>query len=223
MMDESLVKLNKLSSDFEILSKNMDTIAINNRTHSNLINNLRSENKHLRNTLRKVEMDLIEINQYSRRQNIEISNIPESIPQHKLENHVIKVLGEIGIYVKSYDLVGVHRLGKYHRNSERNVIVRFINRKDAYEAMEYRRDLRNTNYKYYIHENMCPTNRKIYNKCYKYKKNGDICDVWFSQGVVCIQIGEDDTPVRIFHVSDIKYFLYEEQNIEDVPAILYNE
>ena len=57
---------------------------------------------------------------------------PKQPHQNQLEDHVIKVLGSIGMKIVSYDLVATHRIGPKLPNKDRKVIVRFINRKHAY-------------------------------------------------------------------------------------------
>ena len=41
----------------------------------------------------------------------------------------------IGINLQSYDLVAVHRIGKFIEGKYRNVIVRFVNRKNAFVCL----------------------------------------------------------------------------------------
>ena len=75
------------------------------------------------------------MNQYSRRENIELQNIPESVVQDDLEKFVINLLKEIKLDISSYDLVAVHRLGKPSSRKSTNVIVRFLNRKSAFACL----------------------------------------------------------------------------------------
>ena len=82
-----------------------------------------------------LENQMNDLNQYSRRNNIEIQNIPENILQKDLEEYVIKVLHSIDITIDSYGMVAVHRLGKFRSDKNRNVIVRFLNRKHAYMCL----------------------------------------------------------------------------------------
>ena len=85
------------------------------------------------------------LNQYTRRENIEISNISEKIVQRHLEAYVLEVFESIGINLQSYDLVSVHRLGKFVQGKNRNVIVRFINRKNAYTCLHNSKKLAESN------------------------------------------------------------------------------
>ena len=85
------------------------------------------------------------LNQYTRRENIEISNISEKIVQQHLEAYVLKVFESIGINLQSYDLVAVHRLGKFVQGKNRNVIVRFINRKNVHTCLRNSKKLAESN------------------------------------------------------------------------------
>ena len=90
----------------------------------NLKNNLTlilTQNKHLKKKITLLTEDInqytsevkfTESCQYSRRENVEIHNVPESIEQKVLEKHVLAVLASINIYIQSYDIVAAHRIGK---------------------------------------------------------------------------------------------------------------
>lgn len=209
-MDELKEKVDQLVADLKETNTNMQNLIINNRNKKKELSNLRKDNKSYRNSLRLLELDFLNLSQYSRRENIEISNVPESIPQRDLENHIIEVFWSIGIEVYSYDIVGVHRLGRFQENKNRNVIVKFINRKNAYKALDSNWKLDKSKFNYYFNENMCPRNRNIFNKCYRLKKDGELNDVWFEEGIVKINISDfHDDPIGLFHSSDINYFLNE--------------
>ena len=69
--------------------------------------------------------------QYSRRNNVELSNIPNDIPDNQLENKVIQICCESGIEVDHNDIDGCPRLpvSRYSRGDKKRVIIKFINRK----------------------------------------------------------------------------------------------
>lgn len=78
------------------------------------------------------QRDLQQLQKYGRRENIEISGIPDSVPDHILEDTVIRILRRIGVYgLSSYEIGGCHRLKKRNKHEPAKVIVRFINRKRA--------------------------------------------------------------------------------------------
>ena len=57
--------------------------------------------------LYKNEKDINQLNQYTRRENIEIVGIPASIKQVDLEATVIDILKNIGVTCSSYDIAAV--------------------------------------------------------------------------------------------------------------------
>ena len=104
-----------------------------------IIKNLQTENERLREKVSNLETKVIplEINQnkleqYGRRNNIEVSGIPDSVEDNCLEEKIISVFTSID--VKSNDIEACHRFGK-SRNSSKKIIVRFINRKFAKQAL----------------------------------------------------------------------------------------
>ena len=104
-----------------------------------IIKNLQTENERLREKVSNLETKVIplEINQnkleqYGRRNNIEVSGIPDSVEDNCLEEKIISVFTSID--VKSNDIEACHRFGK-SRNSSKKIIVRFTNRKFAKQAL----------------------------------------------------------------------------------------
>ena len=76
---------------------------------------------------------LNKLDQCNRRNNIEIQDIPSSIPDDALENKVNNSFKSLCITVQNIDIEGCHSLGKAY---PQNTIGRFINRKLCYEALE---------------------------------------------------------------------------------------
>ena len=167
-------------------------------------NDLADKNSDLSDEVKKQKIEITELNQYGRRENVEFCNVPESIDQQSLENHIITVMKSIGINVPAHQIIGVHRIGKKRPNRPRNVIVRFVNRKNAFSLLKNKKKLNTGIYKrYFIIENLCPYNRQIFNYLYKSKKNDEIHSVWSFNGQVYAKVNENDDPSRIQHFDDI--------------------
>ena len=83
-----------------------------------------------------MEVDITELQQYSRRENLELANIPGHIVQNDLEKYIIDILDSINVNIQSYDIAPAHRIGKSNKNNSRKVIVRFTNRKNVYSVIE---------------------------------------------------------------------------------------
>ncbi len=180
------------------------------------------------NTLKKekdnLETDLHELNAYNRRCNIEIRNIPENISDEKLESYCIDVLSKINLYVAERSIVGAHRLGKKVNGRIRSVIIRFVNRKDAYYALDNQHRLKFTPFKrLFITENLCPTYKQIFNILYKAKKNRIIADVWSYNGIVHPKMTENGDRFRMKTLEMTELFLATAQSAQSVRNDENNE
>ena len=98
-----------------------------------IIKNLQAENERLREKFCSLEgkVTSLEINQnkpeqYGRRNNIEVSGIPDSVKNNCLEKKYISVFTSVGINVKSYDIEACHRIGKSRNSSKKQLSIFLI-------------------------------------------------------------------------------------------------
>ena len=203
--------VNNLQRELDTINGKINEIIINNKSLKKKIWELTAENNDLFDLLDDMENQTNNLNQYTRRENIEISNISEKIVQRQLEAYVLEVFESIGINLQSYDLVAVHRLGKFVQGKNRNVIVRFINRKNAYTCLRNSKKLAESNTqdykKLFFIENLCPSNKRLFNYLYKLKKENKINKVSFN-GSVYFKISNsvDDYGQKVEHIDDINHF-----------------
>ena len=106
-----------------------------------IIKNLQIENQRLqtrlndlKNRVLSLEISGNHLEQYGRRNNLEITGISDDVSDENLEGKVIEVLNEIQVDVSRSDIEACHRIGK-SKNSSKKIIVRFINRKYAKNAL----------------------------------------------------------------------------------------
>ena len=148
-----------------------------------IIDALKEENLKLQNKVKKLEEQLLEIDQknnhldqYSRRNNLEIQGIPANITDDKLEGKVIDIFSCLGIEVKGSDIEDCHRFGS---TNPKNTIVRFVNPKFCYQALDKKMDLHKLDSRrlgfnpvktLYFSENLTPTNQLLAWKCRELKR-----------------------------------------------------
>ena len=151
-----------------------------------------------------LDVRLLECEQYSRRECVIISGIPENIKGVKLDLTVIDILRSLDIHIAGYDISAVHRLG--FSNDPRypsRVIVKFINRKVAHLCFERRErlpDLRKSlgmNVRFY--ESLAQLNQESLRLCTWLKSNGQIHDHFLRNGYCKIVPTENDRPVKVPH------------------------
>ena len=84
----------------------------------------------LENKVLTLESEHNSLEQYGRRNNIQITGIPNNVPDQNLEEKVVDILNEISVDVSPKDIEACHRVG-VSKNNSKKTIVRFINRKHA--------------------------------------------------------------------------------------------
>ena len=88
-----------------------------------IIKNFQDENKRLKTKVNVWENKIIHLeiqnnnsDQYSRRNNVEISGIPQSVSDNQLEEKVVNILKAIDVNITTNEIEACHRLGKKKKN-----------------------------------------------------------------------------------------------------------
>ena len=114
----------------------------------------------------------------SRRNDVEISGIPQSVSDNQLEEKVVDILKAIDVNITTNEIEVSHRLGK----KKENVIVRVINRKHCLKALQNKKKFKSidknaigiSNENLFISENLTPASSKLAFSCQKLKRDGEI-------------------------------------------------
>ena len=147
-----------------------------------------------------------QIDQYSRRNNIEISGVPPEVTNNQLEEKVIDILKAIDVEITSKDIEACHRLGK----KQKDVIVRVVNRKHCLQALRNKKKLMSVdkkalgipNARLFLSENLTPVNSKLAFYCRKLHRDGEIEKSYTINGIVTII--KDNDKLKIHHLKDLQ-------------------
>lgn len=194
--------------DNEIL--NIKNIVIKELQHEN--QRLRNKVNDLQKRLYSAEVNINALEQYGRRNNVEIQGIPESVEPQELEETVIEVLNKIDLNVSSNDIEACHRVGKPNHNS-RKTIIRFVNRKFAKKALLNRKNLKSANTsslgldnkKIFINENLSRANSKIAYYSRSLKRSSLIEKCFTKDGVVHISSPDvqNGKLIKVLHLNGL--------------------
>ena len=158
----------------------------------------------------ELDARVLECEQYSRRESIIISGIPNNIKHHELENVTIDILKNLGIYVGVKDISAIHRLGKVSNTSKFpvRVIVRFINRKIVDMCHENKSRLpelkRTMNMDIRFFESLAHLNLESVRICNYLMENNIIHNFFLRNGFPKIVVHENDVPLRMAHPDLIR-------------------
>ena len=194
-----------------------------------IIKNLQIDNEKLRKKVDFLENKIITLEknenlleQYGRRNNLEITGIPDNVSHSDLENKVVGILNSIDVKVTSADIEACHRMGKSKNNSKKT-IVRFVNRKFSKQALYNRKrlatvdkspiGLSNTNI--FVNENLTVINNKIAFFCRGLKRDGKIMKTYTFDGIVHICKANTSKPKKVLHLNELAEMFPEVQFGED--------
>ena len=155
-----------IDTKFDVISNHLNAIEENFERHVNdiitkelnesvmdikdsIIDTLKEENFRLQQKVQHLEKKLSDtdiaenkLEQYTRRNNIEIQGIPSTVHDNLLEDKVIDIFSQLNITISKSDIEDGHRLGKAN---PKNTIVRFVNRKFCNDALEKKKNLMSIN------------------------------------------------------------------------------
>ena len=165
-----------------------------------------------------LEQEVSRLDQYGRRENVEILGIPAKIQDDNLESEVIKILHKIGLtHITHYSIVGCHRIGNKDKYGSRSTIVRFLHRKDATSCLKNKKLLnqcRDLGFYYLtIVENLCPSYRSIFEDLEELKYKGLITQYWINNGKIKYKktANKEEKPIQVLHDSDLDMFYYDDE------------
>ena len=135
----------------EITSK-IDSLAKKNEELTSHVSVAQNASKILPETFKTTNSKLVELEiqqhkleQYTRRECLDFSGIPNSVAPKDLENVILRLLQEIGINLDKSRIVPCHRLGKTDIT-----IVKFLKRKDAENVFSNKKKLKDVDISYLL-------------------------------------------------------------------------
>ena len=193
----------------------MNQIVAENKKLQSDIEIVKNVNRKLEDKIVYLEKNQAKAEQHSRRNNVEISGIPNTIPDNDLETTMISICRDFGVEIDSKDIESCHRLplSRNSRGQDKRVIVKFVNRKHLEALLRYKKQIssKNLNHlnvpnKVFVSVSLCSYYRYIWGKCKDLQRQGQVNHVFCLGGVVCIKLSENGSPIKLYHMNDIPDF-----------------
>ena len=149
-------EVQKLNTNFELLKSEFSTTRI--------------ENNSLNERLIALERQCWANAHYSRRECLEITDIPSSVSDKDLEEVVRKAIAKAGVDINSDDIEDCHRVG-----NKGQTIIKFGKRKVSRQVLSVRKDLNKVKMSdidlteqstLYVNQSLCPYYRMLWSKTY---------------------------------------------------------
>ena len=176
--------------------------------------------------IKTMEVELYTSSQQSRRINLEIQGIPDTIHPDFLKDATVELLNSTGVTVKKKDIEAVHRLPSRFNQDDKPVIVRFANRTKCEDILRNKKEIQKftpgdgsvlRKKRYYVSNNNCRYYNSLEYYCRKLKRAGEILGFKSSEGSLRVTLG-NNLSKRIIHFDDLEKlfpdFAFEDQEDE---------
>ena len=176
---------------------------------------MRERSSKLQQKLIEFECSTNNLEQYGRKNNIIISDIPDSVDNNQLEESVTEIVTDINVNMASNDIEACHRICKKDsRISSTKTIVHFVNRKHTKQALYNKKFTKskkkqkkhthtfnlNTNNPFFISENLTRMNESLAYQERKLKRNSLANACYTKDGIVTIKINERSKAIKMTYL-----------------------
>ena len=174
--------IKKLCNEISQLSTSVNNLMTENGKISSQLMVVSNVNTLLVTRVTELEKQQAKMEQYSRRNHVEISGISNEVSDENLEQKVINICKESGIELNPYDIEACHRLPaeRINTSNSKHVIVKFVNRKYSEATLRLKKSI-NSPSNVYITNSLCPYYRFLLGKCKDLQKKGLINQVFLSR------------------------------------------
>jgi hypothetical protein len=203
-----------LSSKFDELFANSNVVEASNKSLQQENQLLRSQVSNLENTTAQISSNLNDLDQYIRRDTLEIKGIAVQRDDNT-DDLVCSVAALVNVHMQPEDITISHRL-KVPRdaNTPPTIIVKFVQRSlrdKLYFAKKYLRDKSTSDLniwqsatnKIFVSENLTPKNNLLFKKCLAVKKSKNYRFIWTQYGKIYLRKNSNSSAILISKAEDL--------------------
>lgn len=171
---------------------------------------LRKENTKIKDELRVIKTEIADLQQYSRRNNLEISNLPET-ENEKISDVLNSVFNCLEIDVM--DKVSIaHRVPTANKAKPKPIIVQFTNRDSKNLCLKAAKskkitasqiDGKHKDLPIFFNEHLIPSLKEVFYHCRKFKTENNFKFAWVKDGKIFIRKNENSRVIRIANTADL--------------------
>ena len=169
----------------------------------------RQVNSVLRERVTSLERQCWSNSQYSRRECLELTGIPETSDNNTLESTVLKIFDRLEVKVDLSNVKDCHWISS--KNGPKRVIVKVSKRKDASKICSSKRKLKDMDLTsigitkpVYINDSLCTYYQMLWRKCKSLQTNKLIHSFWVTNVSIRLRTVENGRTNVITHLSDLE-------------------
>lgn len=201
-----------INEQYESQKKELEEIKAKNDDLESKNTVIQMELRDLQEQMMSLSLHQDEADQYSRRNNLEITGVPFTA-QESTENIVKKIAQVSNIEISSASIETCHRVPTRVKDKHQPIIVKFTNRKDRERFRQATRKQRlrvkdiypnrdNTE-PIYINEHLTPTRKEILRKVIEVKKQKKAKYVWTVNGIIFYKRNDNSDTIKLTQKKDL--------------------
>ena len=171
----------------------------------------RQVNSKLKEHIVSLESQCWSNSQYSRRECLEISGIPDKTDQKDLEDTALNIFRKLDVEIDSSNIEYCHWLPS---KGPKRAIIKFSKRKDANRIRHCKKNLKGMDLTslgisspVFINDSLCQYYKMLWRKCKRLLTNKLIDSFWVSNGSIRLRVENEDRWCVITHISDLEDLL----------------
>lgn len=168
------------------------------------------ENSALKSQITEIKNEMIDLQQYSRRLNIQLDNLPE-VENENIQETISSVMKNLDLDLTA-NIVTAHRVPTIKKDKIKPLIIQFnaVNAKETFlKAAKTKRptaDLVNSRLEklpLYFNDHLCSELKKLLYECKKFKKENNFMFCWTKSGKIFLRKDEGSRVLRIKNITDL--------------------
>ena len=213
-LKEALATVNSLNTKIEQMEETFRTLQEENKALKEEQVSLKAQVLSSANDLKLAQKSLNDLEQYTRRDCLEIRGIPlpEDSRVEDTNDIVLQLSQKMGIPLERNDISISHRIRSTRASVDPAIIVKFVRREmreSLYRARKRLKSVTTADFgfsvdkKIFINESLTPKNKELFKNCLKFKKDKSYKFLWTNAGKIFLRRNADSPVIPINSSADI--------------------
>lgn len=212
-LKEALAMVNSLNTKYDKMEETLVVLQEENKALKEEHASLKAQVLSSANDLKSVQKSLNDLEQYTRRDSVEIRGIPlpEESQEEDTNEIVLQLSQKMGIPLERKDISVSHRI-RSRSSVDPAIIVKFVRREvreRLYRARKRLKSITTADFgfsvekKIFINESLTPKNKELFKDCLRFKKDKSYKFLWTNAGKIFLRRNADSPVILINSSVDI--------------------
>ena len=212
-LKEALAMVNSLNTKYDKMEETLVVLQEENKALKEEHASLKAQVLSSANDLKSVQKSLNDLEQYTRRDSVEIRGIPlpEESQEEDTNEIVLQLSQKMGIPLERKDISVSHRI-RSRSSVDPAIIVKFVRREvreRLYRARKRLKSITTADFgfsvekKIFINESLTPKNKELFKDCLRFKKDKSYKFLWTNAGKIFLRRNTDSPVILINSSVDI--------------------